>query len=170
MEPQEGAQPAGPEAVIAQWEQPTPVGMLSGRGGLGKIWIIAVVVAALLIAAAIWQRELNLGLAGGVMLLAALALQTQRRAQALPVTLTTQRIIIGKRDYPISNLAGFWLADQGDVVEVNLENTKPGLLPMTFLYATPSLDEARDVLTQVLPELEPREKKLGDKVNGYFKL
>lgn len=170
MEPQEGLQPGVQETVLAQWQQPSPTGMLSGRTGLGTIWLFALVVAAGLIAIAIWQHELNFGLAGGVILLAAVALQTQRRAAALPVSITTSRIVIGKRDYPLATLAGFWLADQGDVVEVNLETAKPGLLPMTFLYAKPSLEEARAVLGQVLPELQPREKKAGDRLNKFLRL
>lgn len=168
MDQQETSTPE--EAVIAQWEQPARAGMLSSGKGTRMLWTIALPVAAILLIVAFWQREVNFGLAAAVILVAVFALKSQERNASLVIAITNLRIVIGKREYPLSDLAGFWLADEGDVIEVNLEGKKPGLLPMTFLYATPSLDEARATLGQALPELEPREKKLNDTLGKYFKL
>lgn len=156
------------ETVVAQWEQPARVGITAG--GTGRLWLMAVPAALILTGLAFWQREVNFGLAAAVVLVAVLALQLQNRNSSLVIAVTNLRIVVGRREYPLADLAGFWLNDEGDVVEVNLENKKPGLLPMSFLYATPSPDEARGTLGQVLPELEPRQSRLGGRFSRLFRL
>jgi hypothetical protein len=151
QEPQE-------ETLIAEWEQPAHVGALSGQASLKKVWLIAGSAALVFTTLAI------------VALLAGIVLQTQQKTHSLPVVVTSRQIFVGKRGYLVSDLAGFWLDTNGEAVEINLETAKPGLIPMTFLYANDSDDEARATLGKILPELQPREKKLGDKVGSYFKL
>jgi hypothetical protein len=163
QEPQE-------ETLIAEWEQPAHVGALSGQASLKKVWLIAGSAALVFTTLAILLREFNFGLAAIVALLAGIVLQTQQKTHSLPVVVTSRQIFVGKRGYLVSDLAGFWLDTNGEAVEINLETAKPGLIPMTFLYANDSDDEARATLGKILPELQPREKKLGDKVGSYFKL
>lgn len=156
------------ETLLAQWEQPAEA--VPARGGAGRLFLLAVPIAAALIGLAVWQRELNFGLAALGVLVAPFALRSQSRAGAPQVSVTNLRIVLGKREHLLSNLAGFWLDTSDGAVAINLETKKPGLLPTSFLYANGSADEARATMDQVLPELEPREKKLGDRLGTYFKL
>ncbi|HSI21216.1 MAG TPA: hypothetical protein VLA04_06030 [Verrucomicrobiae bacterium] len=163
-------EPQTAEAVIAQWEQPERVGILSNKGGTRKLLLMASPLAVVLVLLAIWQRQLNFALAAAVLLVAIFAVRSQSKSSSLTIAVTSLRIVVGKREHMVSELAGFWLSDQGDVVEINLEGKKPGLLPITFLAPAPSMNEAREIMSQVLQELEPREKRFGDSVGSYFRL
>lgn len=153
------------EQALAQWEQPHQASQVSGT----KIWMFAVPVGLGLLALAIWQKEWNYGLGAAAVLAGAAAFTVQNRGAALMVTVTTNKIVIGKRAYALSDLAGFWLAEGPAGIEVNLERKKPGLLPTTFVYPSLNKEETRQLMGQVLAELEPRRSSLGEQVSRYFR-
>jgi hypothetical protein len=154
------------ETLLMQWQQPAREQHINAA----KAAAFAIPVFIALIALAWWLKNLNLALVGGVVFVALLALRSQSRAGALEIALTNQRIIIGKRGYPLKDFKGFWLGTNDSAVEITLETEKPSMLPTTFLFATNSIDEARNLMSTVLPEVEAHEKKLGDRVATYFRL
>jgi hypothetical protein len=157
--------PSTEEVLINQWQQPTRAQQIN----LGKATLLALPVLAALAALAWWQKNLNFALVGAVVAAALVTLRSQNKAGALEITLTNQRIIIGRRGYPLSGYVGYWLGEADGAIEINLETEKPQLLPTTFLYANNSMEEARSVMGQILTEMEPRERKLSDKAASYFR-
>ena len=67
-------------------------------------------------------------------------------------------------------LAGFWLHKENGFFVVNIEPKKAASIPLTFLYPGDDENELKDILLEVLPEVEPRLKDLTDTVNRYIRL
>lgn len=89
-------------------------------------------------------------------------------SQKLNVTVGDSSIQVGKNEYQIANLAGFWLKNTNEVIEINLEYKKPQLLPITFHYANSDIDEARSIFIQLLPEVAPRDTTLSDSISKFL--
>ena len=158
------------ELLISQWEQPVPEGALTSSGGTTKLLLLAIPVALVLGVLAIWQKELNYALAGAVILVGLVAARMQNKSENLSIAITTHRIVLGKREYPLASFSGFWIARSNNLTEINLETKRTSLLPITLLSDTNDADAARAIFSQILPELEPRERTLGDRVGRYFRL
>jgi hypothetical protein len=160
------------ETILSQWQEPEITSSSTVATSLPVVGGVTLFAIGILIGLAIWQKDFTFYLAAAVALVAGLTviLQKRRPDVSLPVSLTTTRIIVGTKDYPLSDLAGFWLEESPGALVVNLEPKRSALVPITFLFDTLSEQEARQALLQVLPELEAREKTLSDTLNRYIHL
>jgi hypothetical protein len=159
------------EALVAEWQEAEREAV-RGTVPPSAIVIGGSILGVVLVGLGIWQHEFNFYLAAIVIFLAVTTVIVQMRRQGvpLPITLTTYRLIVGKRQYAIADLAGFWLGRDGGNVEINVETKKPGMVPISFLYSTSIESEARATLGQVMPELEPRLPTATDSIARYFRL
>jgi len=135
------------------------------------VLVAFVVLAALLTFLGFWLHDFTYYLAAVTIVAATVAVISQRRRPAAgrEVTLTTQNLMVGRRSYPLSDLAGFWLEAAGEVTAVNVEPSKASVLPINFLYPD-DIHEARTTMLEVLPELEARHKAAGDRLSRYIRL
>lgn len=88
--------------------------------------------------------------------------------QKLEITIGENTIQVGQKEYNISDLGGFWVKNHKELIEINLENKKPQLLPVTFYYANSNIDEAKSVFLQFLPEVAPRDSSISDAISKWL--
>ena len=165
MEPQ--------DSIIAQWQEPATVSAFNFSPQRWRlIWVSLGIVFAALLAYGIWKTDATFYLGAGVILAATASLVVQRRrpAQGLPITLTNTDLQVGKRSYPLKDLAGFWLHADAGTLAINVETKRRAALPISFLYTTASVDEARALFLQVLPELEARPGTINDTISRWLRL
>jgi hypothetical protein len=163
---------AAPEQLVAEWTEPNEKLAELSQLPLVTVIIGAAILIGLLIGLGVWLRDFTLYMAAAASLAAAVAVISQRRrpAASRTVSLTTQNLVVGRRTYPLSDLAGFWLESVGEVTAVNVEPSKAAVLPINFLYPSAERAEARATLLEVLPELEPRHTTAGDSLSRYIRL
>ena len=155
--------------IIAEWQEPEHPG-LQLPVPLTYVWIGAGALIILLILLGIFLHDSSFYLAAGVAVSALLSLivQIRKPAPSLQVIITEQVVEIGHRRLLISDLAGFWLKKEDGLLAINLEPQKPAALPTTFLYGNQNEEEAREILLEILPELESRNETITDTVNRWF--
>ena len=166
----EQVEPQAEEELVAEWTEPEISQPVSKRR-TAAIVLAGVALAAIMAGLGFWQSDFTYYLAAAASLVgaAAIALQKRRPTQPLPVSLTTQRLIVGRRGYLLTELAGFWLETEGETCVVNVEPSKPAMFPIAFRF--PGTEEdAREALSSQLHELEPRRKDLTDTINRYFRV
>jgi len=163
--------PTGEEVALAQWQESEHIKPVFPFGGITGLATIASLIILVLIVLGVWQHDFNFYFIAGVILIASasLIIQMRRDTPRLNITLTDRRLIVGNRQYLLSDVAGFWPQHDDATLAINIEMKKPGLLPVTFLYQNDNIDEVREVLGQVLPELEPRVQSSMDRVSRYFR-
>jgi len=161
-----------PEAVVAEWTEPTESLEQDGRLPLLIVIVGGLLIAVGLLALGLWLHDFTYYLGTAAILAAVAAITSQRRRPAAPrdIILSTQSLHVGRQSYALSELAGFWLEPVGEAMAVNVEPKKAAMLPITFLYPSPHLDETRQTLLEVLPELEPRRSTAADSLNRYIRL
>lgn len=156
------------ERLITQWVEPDE----QSAPGMNPLFLYGggLLFAALLVLVGIWQKEANYYLAAGVISTALLAFRTQHRHDTpnLEVFITNVRVVIGKHEHALEDLAGFWLqTDATDTLIITFEHKKPAILPASCRTAA-SEQQTRAELTQVLPELEPRTTHFSEQLNQYL--
>lgn len=160
-----------PDMLVAEWDTPS---LAELGGSKNRLYLLmgTPVAALLLVALGIWQHNLTYYIAAAVALSAWGALFSQKKTdrQQLHILLTTRMLKIGKKTFPLAQLAGFWLEKEEDLIQVNIEPNKAAALPISFLYPTDELEDARETLLTVLPEVEAREESFADNVNRLFRL
>lgn len=162
---------SNPEVLVAEWDEPTrEVTQAPARLKL-LIIVASLVVAAGLVGIAIWQHQFSFYLGAAAALVGGFALISQDRQPDAPqhIALTSTRLIVGKSEYPLIKLAGFWMDSEGGHLVINIESKKRQFLPITFFYPSNEYEEALHTLTQALPEIEPPAQHLSDNINRYFR-
>jgi len=159
------------EFLVAEWtEAPHQSDPFSPQIRL-RIIAGALVLTATFILLGIWLKQLNFYFAAAVVLaaLAAVFQQNKHGEPQLEVIITTARVQIGKKIISLSDLTGFWVATDRDSLVLYFESKRPSVIPISCFYSSNNLEEARENLLQVLPELEPRAKHYTDRFSDYFK-
>lgn len=88
--------------------------------------------------------------------------------QKLEIIISETIIQVGQKEYNISDFGGFWVKNANELIEVNLENKKPKLLPITFYYANSNIDEAKSIFLQFLPEVASRDTSISDTISKWL--
>jgi len=161
---------AADERLLGEWQEPAAAAS-SGGPGMGLVIGGSVLAVAALIAMGYFLKDSTYYFGAVAAVAFALAIGVQRRGGGQPrgITLSTAHIQIGKKDYVLADMAGFWLKTDAGQTVINLEPKKVSAFPLSFLH-TASESEARAVMLNVLPELEPRQDDITDRVSRYFKL
>ena len=166
------AEPGQPGQVIAQWQEPATPSLLSRLPNFKLILLGGILVIAALIALSVWLKDLTYALAAGVVVSAGSAVISQNRRVAPPIAVevSTTRLTVGARQYPLSDLAGFWLEPSPTALAVHVEPSRGTAVPITFLYPNTNIEECRELLLEVLSEVEPRTATANDKLNRWMGL
>ena len=132
--------------------------------------IIAAGSALLMFAVGFWQSDWNFYLASLVFIAigACIAVQKESR-ENVSIALREQELRIGTKTYPTAELAGFWLNETAAAVWIHVENRR-SILPLSFAYKNSDIEEVRGFFLEVLPELEPRETTLNDRIADWLKI
>jgi len=99
---------------------------------------------------------------------AAIISQAKHSTKSREITITNLRIVVDERSYAISDMAGFWLEKQHDLLVITFEQKQRALLPLTCYYQNENVNEVTELLTQVLPEVDARPEHFTDRLNSYF--
>ncbi len=162
------------EEAVASWQEPPAVIVVLPPQVRRKLILGAAAATVILLGLALWMRSINLFLAAVVIVVGVFSVLKRQKQpeEQLDVQLTTRAVSIGKRVYPLEDLAGFWLQQDEDdgALVVTIEHKKPMLIPPTFSYANTDEEDARQTLTAILPELEPRRTQFLDKYSRYFRI
>ncbi len=158
------------ETVIAQWTEPQ-VNPLTNRSTLLVIGGVSLFFCIILGAIGYFQKDWTFYLAAFAALVAggALGIQRTRPRPSLLIVLTDQRLQVGRNEYDLANIAGFWFEEPGSECVINVELASGSLFPISFLYPTNNSEEARSLLLSVMPEVEPRQQTFSDKVNSFIR-
>jgi hypothetical protein len=159
------------ESPLAEWQEPAIAGRPLSRNTLMAIIGGSAGVAILMIILGIFAGGFNFYFGAVVAIAAGISLVMQSRGSGpgRTVVLTNRRLIVGNRSYALEGLAGFWLQDEPDHVQVNVEPSKAALVPVSFATdGTP--EEIRNQLLQALPEVEARRETFSDRINRSFRL
>ena len=167
----EVASSPGEEVSLAQWQESEHIRPVFPFGGVPGLIGISVAVIVVLIFLGAWQHDTNFYIFAVVVLIAAatLVIQMRRESPRLQITLTTRRLVVGNKQYALSDIAGFWPQHDDGTLAINVEMKKPGILPVTFLYENDDIGEARETMDEVMPELEARIPSSMDAVSRYFR-
>ena len=115
-------------------------------------------------------HELNFYLAAVVFLTIGASIAAQRtNEEEIQISLREDELQVGSKTYPIAELAGFWLEETDSQLMIHIESRR-SVLPISLSYRNRDANEARTNFTEVLSELEPREKTLNDKIAEWLKL
>lgn len=160
------------EQILTQWVEPEQAhNQFSARL---KFTLVAggVVLSSLIAGAGYWLHEFSFYVAAAVVLMgvAAMFSQNKRPIHLKTITITNQRIAIDAREIPLTDLAGFWLQQEVEGLVVMLEYKKSTLIPVSFFFATESIEAAKRTLLPILPELEPRASHFTDRFSSYFRI
>lgn len=159
------------EYLLAKWQENVQVKSAYLPRERLTIYTTAAVLVAVFLILAFWVKTWNFGLAGLVVIASVFALLAQNKhlPKARLVQLTNQRLLLDNQTYLLSDLAGFWFDYVDDQLVIVLEHRKPLMVPKSCFYQSNQEEEARKLLTQVLPEVEPRSLQLADKFGRYFR-
>lgn len=159
------------EQLIAEWQETTPPPAVLTGGMRAALIGGGFAVAALLVAGGIYFKNWNLYLVALACALAAITIvqQNKRGVAARPIRLTTDRVIVQDTSYPLENLRGWWWSQDQDGLLVTVEHKKKRLLPVSFFSANENLEEIRQIMTKILPEIEPRPEGLSNRLNDFFR-
>ncbi|MEI6477465.1 MAG: hypothetical protein WCO52_00545 [bacterium] len=172
MDPKAPAAPAQPEELVAQWTEPTRVTPPNQQQFTLQVFAGASVVTVLMLLLGYFQQDITFYMAAVAAVAAGIFLVTQRRRvhPSLEIALTTTRLVVGKHEYPLGTLAGFWLQEDLGQLLVNIEPSKAATYPVCFLYANDNEEEARQILHGVMAEVEPRKQTTADAISRYFRI
>jgi hypothetical protein len=161
-----------PEALIAQWEEPRreiqpldPTTRLLVMGGGPFIALVFILMAVFL-----HRFSYYLAAVAALAAMGAVLAQSRQTTPTLTISLTNTRLVVGKKNYPLTDLSGFWMQKDGEHLMIHVEMTKATLVPITFAYSSVDQEDARETLSKALPEVEARIQQIGDSVNQYFRL
>lgn len=160
-----------PETLLAEWDEPTREATKAPARLKLLIIVASLVVAAGLVGIAIWQHQFSFYLGAAAALVGGFALINQDRRPDVPqhIVLTTTRVIVGKSEHLLIDLAGFWMDSESGYLVINIESKKRQFLPISFFFSSNDYEDALHTLTQALPEIEPPAQHLSDNINRYFR-
>lgn len=125
---------------------------------------------AVMLSIAIWLDDLSLYLAAAVFVAIGISIAVQKKTSPkLTVSLFYDHLEVGTSNYPISDLAGFWLQKISGKLYLQIEN-KRSFLPISLEYPTLNSSKLRQEFLEVLPELEPRPTTFNDQIAAWLKL
>ena len=154
--------------VLVRWEDQPQAAFDDSQRRLLLLCLACAVAIGL--GLGIWLRDLNFYLAAAVFLAIGLCVAAQGGSQETQlISLAEDRLQVGKQTYAMTDLAGFWLQEDGRRLLIHVE-ARRAVFPVTFAYRNRDADEARGYFVEVLPELEPRETTLNDRIAGWLKL
>jgi len=159
------------EAILAEWQEPT-IHKLSSPNHKTIFYIGgAVVICAILLFVGYTIGDTSLYLAAGVVAAALFTLLSSKHtsSHALPVTLTTEQLQIGRKIYALVEFSGFWITNESDFLVVNLKPKKASAISTSVLYPTQNITEVKDLFLNVLPEIQPPEMTLSDKLTSFIR-
>lgn len=159
--------------ILSQWKEPATEAYGLATGGKQKyLWIGLGATAILLIVIGVLTHDINYYLGAGVLISAIFALVAQIRkpGASLDIAITNAGVAIGNKTYSLDDISGFWLNSASQYIAINLELKKRTALPITFLYPTDNASEARNLLLEILPELEPRQSDITDGLSRWIRL
>jgi hypothetical protein len=161
---------AAPEVVVAEWQEPDVGRRFSARSLPVVIILPAVILVAVAVAVAIWQKDFTYYMTAGVIVAAVVMIvsQNQHPSRQSQVILTNYQIQIGKHSHVLSDLAGFWLETEAGFININLEPKKRSLMPISVLYPSDDPETVRKILLQVVAEVEQRQETFANQINRYF--
>ena len=117
-----------------------------------------------------WLHDLNFYLASAVFVAIGVCIAVQRQVtKKLPIILSMRELQLGTHIYAINELTGFWLEKNEKQLLIHIEGRRL-VLPLTITYRNQDSDEARTNFLEVLPELEPREITLNDRISAWLRL
>lgn len=160
------------EEPLAEWQEPSLPSLGSNLPLVPSLVVLGVIALAMVLVA-YFAKIASFYIAAVACAAAAGILISGKNKESVgrSITLTDDSFIINSRTIPFAQLAGFWLeeSDLDTITQINLELKKPGLLPISCTI--PSTEaETRDILIQVLAELESREKTPADDLAKRFRL
>lgn len=159
------------EALVAEWQEPALTEDTRTFFSPPIVYGVGGTIAVFLIAIGFWQKDWTFYLAAFTSLAASFMIVVQRKPHPpLEIVLSTQRLQVGKKIFSLVELAGFWLEKTDAGIMINVEPAKRSLFPISFLAPTDSEGDVKEVLLQVLAEVEPREKNTTEGLNKYFRL
>lgn len=159
------------EHLVAQWTEPE-----RNQTNLNKkVPVLSLLGLCLVLGLLIFlgiRSNRTYFLTVAVLITAGFAVVMQRKVPSprLVITLTNLRIVIGRKSFLLSDLAGFWLEETDGQILVNLEPKKAAITPVNFLYPEGTKEEARQTLLRIIPEVEPRQKNISDWLNQYWRV
>ncbi len=157
------------EKQLAQWQEPL-LDTSADAPSLPLIIAGCVLVTGVSIATAILLHDSTYYFAAVAAVAFGFSLAVQRRktAPSRPVTLTTARIQIGKKEHLLADMAGFWTRSEHGVTIINIEPKKVSSFPVSVLFSETE-DQARGLMLNALPEVEPRQTDITDQLGRYIK-
>lgn len=158
------------EQKIASWVEPVISNPFLPKVPLWAKLGTAIGLCLISIAIGIWQQSFSWYLVAAAILSGAFALYTQSRRPASPLEITLSNLVlyVGARSYPLAEISGFWIDTQAGLPLVNIELRRSSLLPISFFYPEPNEAAVRQLLLQVIPEVEARPKTLADSLNHFL--
>lgn len=159
------------EYLVANWTEAAHKRNPFSPGIRAKLIAGSFVLVALFIFLGIWLGQFNFYFAAVVVVtgLAAIFQQNKHGDPQLEIVVTTERLQIGKRIIPLTEITGFWLKEDGKNLVLYFESKKANVIPISCFYSSSNPEEIRSQLIQVLPELEPKKEHYTEKFSDYFK-
>lgn len=148
-----------PEAsIIANFEEPKIPQSVSHSILQKRLILFATVTFIIMIAIGVWMKDWTFYLAAGVVGMASFSILAQHKnAKPQSIAITNEVIQIGQKIIQINDLIGFWLEREQEYIGVNLVRKHREIIPASFLFPTQNPDEVREIMLQILPEIEPPE-------------
>ena len=158
------------DEIISEWEEP----LEDTSFAIPRLWVVltCIGIAILFALVGFFTKQSNFYFGAAAILATGFVVWSEKHAKPQPrkITISQYGIQINAKYYPVADLLGFWLEQDGEIVIVNLEPRKKSFFPISLLYPDETRNQIRTLLLQVLPEVEPRSKAVGDDVNKIIRL